>query len=66
MLTKKETKRIRMTLLKLDMSYADIARKFYTSKQMVSMAVRKERDSDLAVKIRSYVDKLLSEQEVGL
>ncbi len=55
-----------MTLLKLDMSYADIARKFHTSKQMVSMAVRKDRDSDLAVKIRAYVDKLLSEQEVGL
>jgi len=60
MLTKKEQKQLRIELLKKDMTYQDIAKKFYTSKQMVSLAIRGQRDSDLARQIRKYVDELLA------
>lgn len=61
MLTKKEIKKIRGALLMLGKTYADIAREFHTSKQMVSMSIRRQRNSDLAKAIRTYVDELLAE-----
>ncbi len=63
MITKKEYKEIRVKLLKKDVSLAQIARKFHVPLKTVQLTVRGQRDSDLARKIRSHVDKLLAEEE---
>ncbi len=61
MITKKEFKEIRVKLLRKDVSLNQIAKKFYVSREMVGLALREKRNSDLAKKIRAYVVELLAE-----
>lgn len=62
-MTKKEYKKLRAELLMMDVTFSQIAKKFYTSRQMVQHALKGDRDSDLAKNIRSYVTGLLGSKE---
>ncbi len=59
MKTKKEFKELRAKLLQIDVTQASIAKKFYTSRQAVGLALRGRSKSKLSQDINKYVEELL-------